>query len=354
METQENFINIYKLEDLFNKTQKMLKYTWKNSLIVGACVFIPLSFLYCWILASAFRSMDIDMFYNISGSVANFSEFISRFSPFLMTFFIFIAAGLVMSLGALFVRIVVCLTSFNKIRNLDATLATVALSSIKSFFLPLILQAIIIFGIVIGISIVFLIIIIILTTVFSLLHIMPLVVLFAVVGYIAFICVLIWLSMSFTFAPEAVIYERSSAFEGIKKSFFLVKGGWWRVFGILFLVNIIISFAVSILTGPIVSGAMLPMLSKLFKTLSNAGSEDFLKTYMSLLLSFYSEIQIPLFISMALGSIMSSMVIPVLRSLFFIDLKVRKNELEVRTETPDAGIATEPEQGQAGDSIDGK
>ena len=58
----------------------------------------------------------------------------------------------------------------------------------------------------------------------------------------------IWVRLSL-FAP-AVVLERQGPADSLRRSSRLVKGSWWRVFGILLLTNLIVGIASAILTVP--------------------------------------------------------------------------------------------------------
>lgn len=71
----------------------------------------------------------------------------------------------------------------------------------------------------------------------------------AAVGVVAFL-VGIWLLVSFALATPALILERAGVFAALGRSRALVKGSWWRVFGILLLTIIIVWILGSIIQFP--------------------------------------------------------------------------------------------------------
>jgi hypothetical protein len=86
--------------------------------------------------------------------------------------------------------------------------------------------------------------------VLALLHLGPFAVLLGVLGSIAAVVfeVLLWVRLSLTL--PAVVLERLSPRQAIKRSWQLSRGSFWRLFGILLLTWIIVLVATSVLTIP--------------------------------------------------------------------------------------------------------
>ncbi|ARF72891.1 hypothetical protein B7C62_11885 [Kitasatospora albolonga] len=71
----------------------------------------------------------------------------------------------------------------------------------------------------------------------------------ALLGFIAACVVIVWLWVSFALAAPALMLERQGIIASLRRSAKLVRGTWWRIFGILaltFLLVILLSFAISI------------------------------------------------------------------------------------------------------------
>ncbi len=76
------------------------------------------------------------------------------------------------------------------------------------------------------------------------------VVLALVVGVPVYLVAVVYLYTAFALAPPAVVLERQSPVAALRRSRALVKGSWWRTFGILLLVNIIAQVLTGILLTP--------------------------------------------------------------------------------------------------------
>ena len=68
----------------------------------------------------------------------------------------------------------------------------------------------------------------------------------------------VYLYVAFALAPAAVVLEKSKVRASLRRSRDLVKGAWWRTFGILLLVNVLAQVLAGIVSLPFMFGAMLP------------------------------------------------------------------------------------------------
>jgi hypothetical protein len=70
-----------------------------------------------------------------------------------------------------------------------------------------------------------------------------------VVGVPLFFCFALYLYVAFALAPAIVVLEKQPVVASLRRSRRLVKGAWWRTFGILLLVNIIAGIVGNIFSG---------------------------------------------------------------------------------------------------------
>ena len=81
----------------------------------------------------------------------------------------------------------------------------------------------------------------------STLHAIPgvvgIIVLLAILLYIAIVVFSIWLSIRLTFVFLAVVLEKQRNWGAIRRSWFLTKGSFWRIFGIILLAELVLGFA---------------------------------------------------------------------------------------------------------------
>ncbi|HEX6934480.1 MAG TPA: glycerophosphoryl diester phosphodiesterase membrane domain-containing protein [Streptosporangiaceae bacterium] len=71
-----------------------------------------------------------------------------------------------------------------------------------------------------------------------------------VVGFLAALVVTIWVSIRLTLAVPAVVLEGAGPIDALKRSWQLVQGSWWRIFGVTLLAGIVVAFIGGILQLP--------------------------------------------------------------------------------------------------------
>jgi hypothetical protein len=126
------------------------------------------------------------------------------------------------------------------------------------------------------------------------------------------------------FGYQAIVLEDLRPSEALKKSWKLVKGGFWRVLGITFLVSLILSFALSLVTGPIMMATLLPGYMKFLQSMmeSNGSTENMVEMF-----GFFKNYGIAMGLMIPVQSFAQLLIFPAFKTLFYIDLKIRKNEM---------------------------
>lgn len=157
--------------------------------------------------------------------------------------------------------------------------------------------------------------------------------LFGVMLCLVAIVFAVYLLIRWTFALPAIVWEDSGVIQSFGRSSFLVKGFWWRTFGILLLLTIIAQFAVSIITTPVQLFALWGFFSKYF-TLISSMSDGALESieFLELFDSLGIGLGIVTFVSYAL----LLLVTPLITVVMYFDLRARKNEFAPPTELADA------------------
>lgn len=70
-------------------------------------------------------------------------------------------------------------------------------------------------------------------------------------GFFAGVLLAVWLWIRFSLASPALMLERSTVFRSFGRSAKLVKGAWWRIFGITILTVLIVLIVAAIITMPL-------------------------------------------------------------------------------------------------------
>ncbi len=144
----------------------------------------------------------------------------------------------------------------------------------------------------------------------------------------------IYLFICWTFTVVAIAWENSGVFQSFGRSSFLVKGFWWRTFGILLLLTIIAQFAVSIVTAPVQLFALWGFFSKYFSLISSL-SEGASKSFE--VLELFDSIGIGLGIVTFVSYALLLLITPLIPVIMYFDLRARKNEFVQPTDVTEAG-----------------
>ena len=133
-----------------------------------------------------------------------------------------------------------------------------------------------------------------------------------VLGIPAFVVVAAYLYTAFALAPPAIVLERQGVVASLRRSRSLVRGAWWRTFGILLLVNLIAQVLAGIL------GVPFTVLTLLVAWVTGDG------------LNVYAIL--PLLVT-ALGTIVASAVTwpftAVATALIYVDRRMRREALDL-------------------------
>jgi hypothetical protein len=147
---------------------------------------------------------------------------------------------------------------------------------------------------------------------------------------IAAVIYLIYLIYEWYFAFVSIVCEDKKVFESFSKSFSLVKGCWWRTFGIILLIGIIVQFAISVITTPFSFLFMWNFLSKYFTMAASGFKENNPAFSMEILKSFGFGFGLVLVLTVILNSLIS----PLFKVVMYFDLRIRKHEFVAETSEP--------------------
>ena len=144
-----------------------------------------------------------------------------------------------------------------------------------------------------------------------------------IVGGLATLVLTIWISIRLTLALPAVVLEGVGPAEALRRSWQLVQGTWWRVFGITLLAGIVVAFIGGILQFPFSIVASLAGGSGGLTTMFHAGSTG-------------AAAAAPTVLSLAIGAIGSIIAATCTRPisagvtvLLYTDMRIRKEGLDL-------------------------
>ncbi|MHC0433456.1 DUF7544 domain-containing protein [Streptomyces sp. O3] len=142
-------------------------------------------------------------------------------------------------------------------------------------------------------------------------------VLLAVFGGLAGLVAAVWLLVGFSLSPPALMLEKQSVGKALSRSAKLVRGSWWRVFGIQLLALIIVNVVVGIILIP-------------FTTLAVLLSGDSVGGFLA---SDLSGVGWTFLIITGIGSVIgSTLTFPITAGvtvLLYIDLRIRREALDL-------------------------
>lgn len=131
-----------------------------------------------------------------------------------------------------------------------------------------------------------------------------------VLGLLAGVVLAVWLSTRWSLASVALLLEGLSIGKALRRSGALVKGTWWRVFGVLLLTFILAGLASAVLVGPasVVAGLLTLWLP--------TGTATTLGTFITLLFSTVASVLVQPFVASV-------------TALLYTDLRIRQEGLDV-------------------------
>jgi hypothetical protein len=139
----------------------------------------------------------------------------------------------------------------------------------------------------------------------------------AAIGILPGAVVSIWLMVRFSLASPALMLEKQGIFKSIARSAKLVRGSWWRVFGIQALAAILVSIVAGIITLP---------FSFLAMALSGDGGTNFLSGNPGTYGWTY-------FVVSGIGSVIGSTItLPIsagVTALLYVDRRIRREGLDI-------------------------
>ena len=300
------------LADLFDGTFRLLPRTWVVSVACGGVLFIPGALLYGWSFGRIF-----DLF----GALASESDPLAPLLSLGLAYLWIVVAGLVQGFAMLFVRACVTEQTARAVRGETTPLPAVLRQVFFHRFGRLIGQRALqyaILGVTAGVAA----FVLGATIGAGRLFDTPLVpVLIGVLLALGAAGVVTWFSVRWSVTLEAVVIEDVKIEESLDRSSFLVQGAWWRVFGFVILLSLMVSFAVSLVATPLVFFATIRSYARFLSGLLNGS--DSTEDLPALLQSLFSGMGARLAILMYLQSIFAVLVTPVFMTLLFLGLRDR-------------------------------
>ncbi|MCX5383152.1 hypothetical protein [Streptomyces sp. NBC_00083] len=138
-------------------------------------------------------------------------------------------------------------------------------------------------------------------------------------GFLALIPFTIWMTVRFGFAPVAAVLENQRPVEALRRSARLVKGAWWRTFGIVLLVGMIAMVMGNLVQMPFTYGGILAVMPLMLAG-SSGGSVGAVIAGVVIVLVLY-------LVGMVISQFLSTTLPQLAAGLLYIDQRIRREEL---------------------------
>ena len=141
----------------------------------------------------------------------------------------------------------------------------------------------------------------------------------------------LFLAFRWNFAYQAVVLEDTPVFDSFRRSWDLVAGNWWRVFGIMILFSILVDFAISLLLTPLTLIVLWDFFSEYFTLVGGiASGESDPEKFLQVLGSLGPGLGILI----AADAILTAIASPLYSVALYFDLRARKGEF---AQSPNSG-----------------
>jgi hypothetical protein len=133
----------------------------------------------------------------------------------------------------------------------------------------------------------------------------------------------VYAAVSFAFTIPVISWENEDIMAAFRRSWGLVRGSWWRTFGILMLMGILVSFAVSILMTPLYIVVLWDFFKSYFEAIAaiGAGEPD-----AELFRTMFTSFGFGFGLINAITSVVQIVVAPLYVVVMYFDLRARHNE----------------------------
>ncbi len=144
-----------------------------------------------------------------------------------------------------------------------------------------------------------------------------------IIALLLAICTAVYFWVRWIFALPAIAWEDAGVMQSFRRSSFLVKGWWWRTFGIALLLYLIAQFAITLVTTPLSFVALWGFFKNYFALLGSmsGGQSD-----PDIVYQLFDSLGVGLGILIYISYILTAMVVPLFVAIMYFDLRARKGE----------------------------
>ncbi|MGO9307693.1 MAG: hypothetical protein ACLQDL_01560 [Spirochaetia bacterium] len=318
------------LPDLLDGAFQMIGRTWKTALILGGVLFAPAA----WFMSLSYSRIFGNYIRLLSLAGRHGSGMRHMLVSLGVTYAWLIAASAILGLVTLFVRACLILHTWHAVNGRSPRLGEIVRTVLRARILRLIAQRLLVYAILAAVWV-------------------PVAVLAgagagiaATTGSIAVAVIVasaltaggcgvsVWLAVRFSLAREAMVIDALKVDDSLEESSRIVSRSWWRVFGLVLLITLIVSFAASLVSAPIVLFSLLPAYVRLYQALLSGTVKS--GAWLATFFRAFAHMGWRLGLGTYLSCLLSAFVLPGFMTLLFLDLKTRAGSAEGGQEPPPA------------------
>jgi hypothetical protein len=141
----------------------------------------------------------------------------------------------------------------------------------------------------------------------------------------------VFIYIKWGFAAVHTIITSAPILDSVAKSSSLVKGTWWRTFGIIMLTSLVVSFVVSLISTPVSFIFMWDYISTSMHSAAMGNAEQDLKSVVNM----YRSMGWGLPLTTVFTYILQCLIAPIFAVVMYYDLKIRKNDYFIKLNEED-------------------
>jgi hypothetical protein len=135
--------------------------------------------------------------------------------------------------------------------------------------------------------------------------------------FLALVAAMIWVSVKLTVAPAVIVVEDVGALDGIRRSWAVTRGSWWRVLGIVLVVSLLVGIIGQIVLIPV------SLLSGLLATVAGPQDPASQAATLQVVVGVATAV-----VSAAVGAVAFAFQTSVM-ALLYMDLRMRNDGLDI-------------------------
>lgn len=139
----------------------------------------------------------------------------------------------------------------------------------------------------------------------------------------------------------AIVWEDAGVLQALSRSASLVKGHWWRTFGVVLLMMLVTQLAISLITTPISFVAMWGFISQYFQLIGDMAAQN-ASPDPEQILKLFGSLGWGMGMMIVVSSILSMLITPLITVVVYYDLRARNGEFPAPAQTDSEGAAPQP------------